>query len=190
MNDLAAPSKLQPALIGGVLLGVLSAVPFVNALNCFCCLWVIAGGLLAAYLYQNKSPLPVQYGDGAVLGLMTGVIGAIVETIVAIPLQLLGLGLAAGVMQEALRELETNPDVPPEFFEFLRSFLTEGGVAATGIVYSLVINIVISAIFATIGAVIGVAIFQKRAAQDASAPPPSPPPSAPPPSAPPSPPAE
>ncbi len=47
MNELAPPSKMQPALIGGVILGVLSAVPFVNALNCLCCLWVIAGGVVA-----------------------------------------------------------------------------------------------------------------------------------------------
>ncbi len=30
----------KPALIGGVLLGVLSAIPLVSALNCFCCAWV------------------------------------------------------------------------------------------------------------------------------------------------------
>lgn len=189
MNELAAPSKLQPALIGGAVLGVLSAVPFVNALNCLCCLWVIAGGLLAAYLYQNKSPVPVQYGDGAVLGLLTGVVGAIVEAIISIPLQLLGLGLAAGAMQEYLRELESNPDVPPEFIEFLRSFMSDGGIAATGIAYGLLFHLVIFAIFATIGAIIGVAIFQKRA-QSAATPPSAPPPTAPPPSGPPSPPAE
>lgn len=189
MNELAAPSKLQPALIGGVVLGVLSAVPLVNALNCFCCLWVIAGGLLATYLYQNKSPLPVQYGDGAVLGLLTGVFGAIVETIIGIPLQLLGLGLAAGAMQDALQQLESNPDIPPEFVELVRSFMTEGGLAATGIAYGLLFHLVIFAIFATIGAIIGVAIFQKRA-QGAATPPAAPPPTAPPPSAPPSPPAE
>jgi hypothetical protein len=41
-------SKLQPALIGGLVTGVLSALPFVNILNACCCLWVVTGGVVAA----------------------------------------------------------------------------------------------------------------------------------------------
>ena len=43
-------SKLQPALYGGLLLGVLSALPIISLGNCACCLWVLAGGAMAAYL--------------------------------------------------------------------------------------------------------------------------------------------
>jgi len=43
-------SKLQPALLGGTFLGILSALPIVSAANLCCCLWVVAGGVLAAYL--------------------------------------------------------------------------------------------------------------------------------------------
>jgi hypothetical protein len=42
MND-----KLKPAIIGGVVLGLLSVIPFVNFANACCCLWAIVGGLLA-----------------------------------------------------------------------------------------------------------------------------------------------
>ena len=42
------PSKLQPALLGGLLIGVLSALPFVSVLNGCCCLWVILGGVLTS----------------------------------------------------------------------------------------------------------------------------------------------
>ena len=38
----AAP-KFQPALYGGLFIGVLSALPIINIGNC-CCLWVTAGG--------------------------------------------------------------------------------------------------------------------------------------------------
>ena len=34
------PNKLQPALLGGAVLGVLSALPFINFANC-CCIWFI-----------------------------------------------------------------------------------------------------------------------------------------------------
>ena len=46
--------RLQPAFYGGLFIGVLSALPLVNAGNCCCCLWVVAGGVLAAYLRQQN----------------------------------------------------------------------------------------------------------------------------------------
>ena len=58
MND-----KLKPALIGGVALGILSAIPFVS--TC-CCLWALLGGLLATYLYVKNSPAPASVGQKAV----------------------------------------------------------------------------------------------------------------------------
>ena len=73
-------SKLQPALLGGLLIGVLSALPFVG--TC-CCLWVIAGGVLTTYLLQERSSLPVTAGEASVAGLLAGVIGAFVSTAVA-----------------------------------------------------------------------------------------------------------
>jgi len=39
--------KLQPALLGGLFIGVLSTLPYVSRLNGCCCLWVITGGVLA-----------------------------------------------------------------------------------------------------------------------------------------------
>ena len=55
--DPAAP-KLQPAFFGGLFIGVLSALPIINIGNCCCCLWVIGGGVLAAYLMQQNYPYP------------------------------------------------------------------------------------------------------------------------------------
>jgi hypothetical protein len=39
--------KLQPAVLGGLLIGVRSALPFVSMC---CCLWVIAGDVLTTCL--------------------------------------------------------------------------------------------------------------------------------------------
>src|SRR5215207_9867967 len=78
-------NKLKPALIGGVVLGILSVVPFVSAANICCCLWAILGGMLATYLYVKNSPTPASPGDGAILGALAGVVGAIIYLIVGIP---------------------------------------------------------------------------------------------------------
>ena len=67
-----APPRLQPALLGGLFIGVLSALPIINIGNC-CCLWVLGGGALAAYLMQQNHPYPITVADGALVGLMAGV---------------------------------------------------------------------------------------------------------------------
>ena len=54
--------KLQPAVLGGLLIGVLSALPFVSMC---CCLWVIAGGVLTTYLLQERLTIYPSYAlDG------------------------------------------------------------------------------------------------------------------------------
>ena len=70
-------NKVKPALIGGVVLGLLSVIPFVSAVNVCCCLWAILGGMLATYLYVKNSPTPANAGDGAVLGALAGLIGGV-----------------------------------------------------------------------------------------------------------------
>jgi hypothetical protein len=57
-------SKLKPAIIGGLVVGLLSAIPVVNFVNICCCLWAILGGLIASKIYINASPTPVKAGDG------------------------------------------------------------------------------------------------------------------------------
>ena len=46
----------QPALLGGLFIGVLSSLPLVNIGNVCCCLWVVVGGLLTVYLQQQNTP--------------------------------------------------------------------------------------------------------------------------------------
>src|SRR6185503_5545589 len=79
-------NKVKPALIGGVLLGLLSVIPFVNAVNVCCCLWAILGGMLASYIYVKNSPTPANAGDGAILGALAGAIGAVISIILGIPI--------------------------------------------------------------------------------------------------------
>ena len=80
------PPKLQPALFGGLFIGVLSALPLVSAC---CCLWMIAGGALAVYLMQQNHPYPITAADGALVGLLAGLIGGVVGTFISIPVQMM-----------------------------------------------------------------------------------------------------
>ncbi len=76
-------SKLQPAIVGGVAVGLLSLLPVVSWLFF---LWAIGGGALAVYLYVRRSPTPVQIIEGIMLGGVTGVVGGFVYFIIEVPL--------------------------------------------------------------------------------------------------------
>src|SRR5690349_24929968 len=95
------PAKTQPALLGGIAIGVLSALPVINIANC-CCAWILFGGALAAYLMQQNHPEPIQIGDGAGVGLLAGVIGAAVWLVVSIPINLIMAPLQSRMAQRAL----------------------------------------------------------------------------------------
>ena len=159
-------NKLKPALIGGVLLGVLSVIPFVSALNLCCCLWAIVGGMLASYLYIKSSPTPVSVGEGAILGALAGIIGAVISIVLGVP-----IALAMGpTMRNLMVTLLRNVD-PQQADMMRRQFEASGNAIAPIIIQSLIAGVLLF-VFAIIGGLIAVPIFEKR---KAAGPPPPPP---------------
>jgi len=152
-----ASSKFQPALYGGVFIGVLSALPLVNMGNCICCLWVVSGGALALYLVQQNQPYPVTAADGALVGLLAGVIGGALGALLSIPVQ-----MAMGPVQQQVlqRYVLSNPDVPEETKELIRN-MGGRGATAIGTVINLIFSVCIGAIFGMLGGLLGVALFKK-----------------------------
>lgn len=136
-------NKLKPALLGGLVVGLLSSIPFIN--YC-CCIWAIGGGMLACMLYMKESPTPVAAGEGAMLGALAGVIGAVIYLIVGIPIAYF---LSAAQMDEALRQLrQANIEIPaagPLLF------------IVSGLIGGLILLVL-----SVIGGLIAVPIFEKR----------------------------
>ena len=159
------PTFGQPALIGGVVMGVLSALPLISAGNLCCCLWVIAGGVVAAYLLQQNTAAPITPGDGAMVGLLAGLAGALVQFVISIPISLMVAPMERQMMQ---RVLDMAGNMPPEMRDMLERFRS-GDQMALGMglmvarrMIALVFWVVIGAIFSTIGGVIGAMIFKKN----------------------------
>jgi hypothetical protein len=149
----AAP-KLQPALFGGLLIGVLSALPIINIGNC-CCLWVLVGGVLATYLMQQNHPYPIATADGALVGLLAGLIGGVLGTMLSIPIDMM-----MGPLQKQLMEriLSSNPDIPDE----TRRYLENMSVGPVAIAFKLVFWVCAGAVFGMLGGLLGVALFKKK----------------------------
>lgn len=165
-------NKLQPAIIGGIVLGLLSAIPFINFFNLCCCAWAILGGALAAYLYIKKSPTPASIGDGALLGLIAGGIGAIVYVVIGLPLGLL-TGNAFSNMAVRFAE-RANPEQADQLRAQIEAMQNQsiGERLLTALPFTF-IGVILLVAFATIGGLIGVAILEKRKGSMGAPPPPN-----------------
>lgn len=184
---ISEPSKLQPALIGGVFLGLTSALPLLGCANVACCLLVVGGGVISSYYYLKDFPAGLQadYGSSVGLGMLTGAIGAGVWALVEIPITMISARLGARIGLERLQEALQNADLPPEFRNLLTTAMAGTALAVGAFILGAIMKLIIAVIFATIGALIGFAIFQRKPpvtpAQAYTPPPPStaPPPSPP-----------
>jgi hypothetical protein len=145
----------QPALLGGLFIGVLSSLPVVNIANC-CCLWVIGGGMLVVYLQQQNTADPVETADAVLGGLIAGAIGAAIVILA----QWAITSAAGSLWQEQVRSaIEGNPDVPPELRELILNITSSTGSMA---LLAAVITVPLYAVFGMLGSLLGLAVFRKK----------------------------
>jgi hypothetical protein len=144
-------------------MGVLSALPIVAAGNLCCCLWLVSGGAIAAYLLQQHQMAPLTPADGALVGLMAGLIGAFVRFAVAIPIDLLLAPMEYAMLQRIL-DMGT---LPPEARDVLERYAgRESELTGAFFIISRVVGLMfwlfLGAIFSTIGGLIGALIFRTQ----------------------------
>ena len=144
----------MPAFLGGLFIGVLSALPIVS---CCCCLWIVGGGFLAAYLQSQNQPTSLSMAEGARVGLFAGVIGAFVLLLVSTALSPLNLRF--------LELMGNAADVPPEVREMIETMrgggLNGDAFAVAGTVFSFVLMLCVISILSTVGGMVGAAYFKK-----------------------------
>ena len=170
------PEYLRPALVAGAVAGLLSGLPFIGAGNCICCLWIVGGAAMAAKLLAAATPTLLTAGDGAVVGALTGIVAAVVDAIVSIPLRSFNLGLARRLIDKAA---ELGGEMPSGLSGILNgnsSFLSPGWF-----LLGLFVSAAMFAVVGALGGIIGVSLFGKKGLPPATSPPA---PAAPPPPAP------
>jgi ABC-type phosphate transport system permease subunit len=162
------PAKLQPALLGGVTIGVLSALPVINLANC-CCAWILFGGALAAYLMQQNHPEPIQAGDGAIVGLLAGIVGAFVWVIVSVPIS---VAMAPFQSEMASRAMRDAAEMAPELRALFEN-MSGAPAIGIGLIFGFFVMLCVSTVFGLIGGLFGALLFKKP--QPPVVPPPIPP---------------
>jgi hypothetical protein len=148
--------SLQAVLAGGAVFGVLSALPVVD--TC-CCLWMVCGGMAAAYLTQQGRPEPIQLGDGALAGLLAGVAGAVIYAVTSLPVQFVTAPIRRRLVEGLI---DSAAELPPELRQFLDGFGADGGVGSLflGLVLMFPLMLILGSIFSTLGGLLGALIFR------------------------------
>ena len=138
-------------------IGVLSALPVINLANC-CCAWILFGGALSAYLMQQNHPEPIQVGDGAIVGLLAGVVGSFVWLIASIPIN---TAMAPFTSDMAGRIIRDAGEMAPEMRAIFENM---AGAPAIGLslIIGFFVMLCVSAVFGMLGGLFGALMFKKQ----------------------------
>ncbi len=169
------PGIVLPALYGGILMGVISAVPGLSLLNCFCCAGIMLGGFLAVFFYKKDLTAgmpPLMSSDGLKLGALAGVFGAIVSIILSKLVTMMMGGADERIVKDLIESMGLADQLPPGTMEQIE----EGMGAGLGI-FQIVITFILDPLFGLIGGLIGYSVFKaKQVVPTAPPTPPAPPP--------------
>ena len=164
---------IQPVLLGGLFIGVLSALPIISVGNC-CCLWIVGGGMLTALARAAGHAAIDRPGRGAVLGLMAGIVGAFVWLFAALALDVVIAPLQERMVDEMLRNAQDMPPNAREWLEMVAGRASSPMRFVVGFAFQL-----FGAIFAALGGLLGAMFFRRDVPPalggDPFAPPPLPP---------------
>lgn len=144
----------KPALIGGAIVGLLSVMPILQVLSSCFCLWAWVGGAVAAKILISNSPQPVVSREGAKVGLLAGLFGALIYFVIETPVVYWQL---PAMMDTAAKIVKDEQAV--EFYHRI------GQNHSLRIIFSILFTF-IGALFTTgftvLGGMVGVKLFEKR----------------------------
>jgi len=154
---------IQPALAGGMFLGIFSSLPIISAGNLFCCMWVLGGGWLAAFTLSRQRPGGVTYGDGAFVGVISGLFGAVVATLISIPVRILSARIFES-QQQALDEAFQQIGLEGPLRDLMMR-VASPEISFVTVMVTFFMNLLVFALFAMIGGILAVAVMNKRGAR-------------------------
>ncbi len=153
------PSMLMPALYGGIIMAVISAVPGLNLINCLCCAGIMLGGFMAVFFYKKElmpDMPPLTSSDGLQLGALAGVFGGIIGLVLSYAIMAV-VGNVGGEM--ILKFMESFRDsMPAEAWDQMEEGILETQIS----VFQAVISIVLNVIFGLVGGLIGYSILKPK----------------------------
>lgn len=167
------PDMKIPALYGGLIIGLISSIPFVSFINCFCCAGVLLGGFLSVMFYKNNftpDTPPFTSGDCVLVGLLAGVVGAVISTFLSVIFTIIFGNLAMQFLLDLLRH--SNIHLPANVLDQLETAMAEK-MTIFHIVTNFFFAGFIYMIFGMLGGLIGYSVYKPKQLQVMPPPPPA-----------------
>ena len=163
----------MPALYGGIVMGLISGIPFVSLINCFCCAGILLGGFLSVFFYRKDltPDMTLTNSDSMQLGALAGVFGAVISILLSVLLiytignvtgevmynVIYGLydkmGITSQMSSDQLAQLETMKDAELKPLSLLFAFILDP-------------------LFGLLGGLIGFTMYKPKPAMKNAIPPP------------------
>ncbi len=162
----------MPALYGGVVMGLISGIPFVNLINCFCCAGILLGGFLSVFFYKKDLPgdMALTNSDSLQLGALAGVFGAVVSIILSLLLIYTVGNITGEVMYDFVYGMYDKMGVlsqmSPDQLAQLES-MKDADFKPMNLVFALIID----PLFGLLGGLIGYTVYKPKAGTKSVMPP-------------------
>jgi hypothetical protein len=160
------PSKFTPIIISSFLMVFISIFPVLNLLNLLCCAGIVIGGAAGTYYYGRqleKAGGFIQNKDGIMIGLLSGIISAIIYVIFSTLIMMISQQNPVELVYK-MTEQYSIP-IPPESEKMLQTVFKEyqqNGFSTIMIGVELFSRIVSHCIFGPVGGLLAASIMNKR----------------------------
>lgn len=148
----------QAAIIGGFFAALTDSLPFLNLINCFCCLGITLGGALAVrYLRQHANQAEFSRAELVHVGLLTGIFGAFASFFLNYLMFLLWGNWQIQWITNMMDKLDELPPLWEKLYEEIQKEEYQGFTGFAIFIRAMLLF----PVFTTIGALIGHRIFSR-----------------------------
>ncbi len=123
-------------------------------------MWVLLGGGMATMMLVKQRPSGITYGDGAFAGVLSGLFGAVVGTIVQMSFRAIASRMFESQQQQELERIWQQIGAPGPIPDWLLRAMS-GEISAVTIIFTFFSYLIMFSLFAMIGGILTVAILNK-----------------------------
>ena len=157
---------IKSALTGGLVAAISFSIPYLNFINCFCCIGVMAGGLAGLYHYRLllKEPRFINKAEAVTIGIASGIFAAFIAVFVDWLLFVFWGNWELEMLRASMAELENLPELYESLDEMIYEVETIAleGFTASRLFSELIRNMIILPVFCLIGSLITRNFFNKK----------------------------
>jgi len=160
------PSKFTPVIISSAVMVITSLFPVLNLINLLCCAGIIFGGAAGTYYYAkqlDKTGQIIQNKDGIMIGLLSGIISAIIYVICSTLLIMVTKQNPVELVYKFTQQYGfTFPPQSEKILQEINDEYSRNGFSFFMIGAELFSRIISHCIFGPLGGLLAASMFNKR----------------------------